>query len=61
MSKEYIIQPEGLSPMVVKADEYEICDSGLSLFEKGELIFFSPHVNTKYVMQEGKAKRSTNK
>lgn len=59
MSKEYIIQPEGLSPMVVKADDYEICETGFSLFENKELIFFSPHVNTKYVMVKGKAERNT--
>lgn len=50
---QYIIQPNGLSNMVVNADKIEATESATHFIKDGRIILVAPHVNTKYIGELG--------
>lgn len=54
MSKKnlYHVQPVDLSTMEVEADSLEVIDCGVEFSLDGEVVFFAPHINTKYITKK---------
>lgn len=50
---KFVVQPEGLSTMIVEADSMKIVDNGVLLVRGNENIYFAPNAHTKYVCKEG--------
>ena len=59
MSKKnkFIVQPCDLSTMCVEAERMDVDDNGIAFLVDNEVVFYSPHQNTKYVTIDGVSHR----